>query len=267
MPTLGAALDFAKLEGKNLRAHQLGAAPSSPVTGQLYYNTGDNTLYWYNGTTWIPATGDSPPDATPSVKGILQLAGDLAGTAAKPSIATLAQGARLLWDSIDSAVALPALSVTTPSLSSAYKHLLVTWRARSTYGGSGDTLMLRFNGAAAAYYSQAIRGHGAVASAAEQINATSGAIGDMAAAGGAANTSCTGMCFIPDYARGGGVAIGYQPYVSFNGGAFNSTTGTMYASVIFGFYAAGIAVSSLTFLTNNAGSFPANSRFSVYGLS
>jgi Repeat of unknown function (DUF5907) len=87
MPTLGAPLDFAKLEGRNLRAHQLGAAPSSPVTGQLYYNTGDNTLYWYDGTQWISTRASVPPDATPSVKGIVQLAGDLAGTAASPQIA------------------------------------------------------------------------------------------------------------------------------------------------------------------------------------
>ena len=89
MPTLGAALDFAKYEGRNFRGHQLGTAPSSPVTGQLYYNTADNTLWWWNGTTWISAAGGaaSVPDASPSVKGIVQLAGDLTGTAASPQIA------------------------------------------------------------------------------------------------------------------------------------------------------------------------------------
>jgi hypothetical protein len=87
MPTLGAALDFAKLEGRNLRAHQLSAAPSSPVTGQLYYDTVANVLYWYNGTSWISAAGGTAPDATTSSKGLVQLAGDLAGTAASPQIA------------------------------------------------------------------------------------------------------------------------------------------------------------------------------------
>jgi len=87
MPTLGNALDFAKYEGRNLRAHQLGTAPSSPVTGQLYYNTADNTLYWWDGTQWVSSRGTTPPDATSSVKGIVQLAGDLAGTAASPQIA------------------------------------------------------------------------------------------------------------------------------------------------------------------------------------
>ena len=79
MPTLGAPLDFAKLEGKNFQAHQLGAAPSSPVKGQLYFNTGDNTLYWYDGTTWVAAKGGSPTGAA---------GGDLSGTYPNPQIAT-----------------------------------------------------------------------------------------------------------------------------------------------------------------------------------
>lgn len=89
MPTLGAPLDFAKLEGRNFRGHLLGTAPAAPVTGQLYFNTGDNTLYWYDGTAWVSARGGvaAVPDASPSVKGIVQLAGDLAGTAASPQIA------------------------------------------------------------------------------------------------------------------------------------------------------------------------------------
>jgi len=88
MPTLGNALDFAKYEGRNFRAHQLAAAPSSPVTGQLYYDTVGNMLYWWNGTTWVSSSGGTPPDATTSSKGVVQLAGDLAGTAAAPVIAT-----------------------------------------------------------------------------------------------------------------------------------------------------------------------------------
>jgi len=92
MPILGAPLDFAKLEGRNLRAHQLSAAPSSPVTGQIYYDTTGNTLYFYNGSTWVSCSGGTPPDATASVKGVIQLAGDLGGggTAASPVIANLA---------------------------------------------------------------------------------------------------------------------------------------------------------------------------------
>jgi hypothetical protein len=83
MPTLGAPLDFAKLEARNIRAHQLGADPSTPVSGQLYYHTGTNTLMWYdsNLAAFVSARGGagSVPDATTGVKGIVQLTGDLAG--------------------------------------------------------------------------------------------------------------------------------------------------------------------------------------------
>lgn len=89
MPTLGAALDFAKYEGRNLRGHQLGTAPAAPVTGQMYYNTGDNTLYWWDGSGWVSARGgaSATPQATTSTQGTIQLAGDLAGTATSPQIA------------------------------------------------------------------------------------------------------------------------------------------------------------------------------------
>lgn len=90
MPTLGAALDFAKLEGRNFRGHLLGSAPSSPVTGQLYYNTGDNTLYWWDGSAWVSARGgaSATPPATTGSLGTIQLAGDLSGTATSPQIAS-----------------------------------------------------------------------------------------------------------------------------------------------------------------------------------
>jgi hypothetical protein len=89
MPTLGAPLDFAKLEARNMQAHQLGAAPSSPVKGQLYYNTADNTLWWWDGSAWVSARGGAAAigDATSSTKGVIQLAGDLSGTAVSPQIA------------------------------------------------------------------------------------------------------------------------------------------------------------------------------------
>jgi hypothetical protein len=89
MPTLGNALDFAKYEARNIRGHQLGSAPSSPVTGQMYYNTGDNTLYWWDGSAWVSARGgaSATPPATTGALGTIQLAGDLAGTATSPQIA------------------------------------------------------------------------------------------------------------------------------------------------------------------------------------
>jgi hypothetical protein len=60
MPALGNALDFQKHEARNLRSHQLAAAPPAPVAGQQYYNTTSNTLYWWNGSAWQAAGGTDP---------------------------------------------------------------------------------------------------------------------------------------------------------------------------------------------------------------
>src|SRR3982750_1090870 len=78
MPALGNALDFAKYEGRQFRAHILGAAPSSPVTGQLYYNSVDNTLWWWDGLVWQSAKGGTATGAA---------GGDLSGTYPNPQIA------------------------------------------------------------------------------------------------------------------------------------------------------------------------------------
>lgn len=79
MPTLAAPLDCAQLETRNERVHQLGAAPSTPVTGQMYYNTANNTLFWWNGTAWIAAQGGTPTGTA---------GGDLSGTYPNPQIAS-----------------------------------------------------------------------------------------------------------------------------------------------------------------------------------
>jgi hypothetical protein len=55
----------------------------------MYYNTADNTLYWWDGSAWVSARGgaSATPPATTTSLGTIQLAGDLAGTATSPQIA------------------------------------------------------------------------------------------------------------------------------------------------------------------------------------
>jgi hypothetical protein len=52
------SIDLNKNEIQNVRLHQLATAPPSPVTGQIYYNTATNRVYYWDGTVWVDISGD-----------------------------------------------------------------------------------------------------------------------------------------------------------------------------------------------------------------
>ena len=51
-------VDFGKNQLINIVVHVATSNPGSPVDGQLYYNSSDNKLYLYAGSTWIDVSGD-----------------------------------------------------------------------------------------------------------------------------------------------------------------------------------------------------------------
>jgi len=51
-------IDLSSNELQNAVIHPLGTAPSGPSEGQVYYNTGQDKVYVYNGTAWISIAGD-----------------------------------------------------------------------------------------------------------------------------------------------------------------------------------------------------------------
>lgn len=51
-------IDLQQNEIQNAVVHNQASNPSTPIAGQIYYNTGTNKLLVYNGTEWLDTTGD-----------------------------------------------------------------------------------------------------------------------------------------------------------------------------------------------------------------
>ena len=52
------SIDLNKNELQNAVIHVLASVPQNPVVGQIYYNSTDQKLYFYDGANWIDASGD-----------------------------------------------------------------------------------------------------------------------------------------------------------------------------------------------------------------
>lgn len=50
-------IDLGKNELQNAVIQRLATAPGSPATGQVYYNTTDNLVYFWDGTAWVVMSG------------------------------------------------------------------------------------------------------------------------------------------------------------------------------------------------------------------
>lgn len=75
------SLDLSKCELLNARIHNLASAPSGPVEGQIYYNTTDLRMYFYDGSQWVDMSGD--------IQDVIGGAGLTASTSANGDVITL----------------------------------------------------------------------------------------------------------------------------------------------------------------------------------
>lgn len=64
-------IDFTKQELQNPRMQNLSTAPSSPVSGQFYYDTDDNHGYVWNGSSWESMAGGGIASTIVDAKGDL----------------------------------------------------------------------------------------------------------------------------------------------------------------------------------------------------
>lgn len=161
-----------------------------------------------------------------------------------------------IWDSVDAGVTLPAASVTTPTLSQTFKHLVVEISARSS--GASSFCVMRANADASADYGYVYGGATTTGTVASGTDGTaSPRTGMCNPSTAAANTVAVTRIVIHDYAQ----AVAAK---SANWTTTQRSAADLIALVGGWTWTGTAAIATLTFLPD-AGNFVADSRITIYG--
>ena len=168
-----------------------------------------------------------------------------------------------LWDSTVAGVSWPTASVTTPSLSQSYKHLMVEWVAASSTAVAWEGFDVRWDGATSGYYGNYVLAYGSTISNNEFINSSAAVAGYMSAGSGGAASTGYGTIWFSDYTN---TSVD-RHYHSSGGVNYGLTTGEFGTFVCNGLINGSLTINTLTFLPSGAGNLTSRTRITVYGIS
>jgi len=166
------------------------------------------------------------------------------------------------WTKIDEAILTgSAANITFGSLNQDYRALKVVIMARADTAATFTTLRFQLNSDASAIYdSQQVTGNAAAVAATETINATSGTVGDAAAASAPAGAAGGFELVFPFYTN----TTFWKHFTSSNVLSTAAGTGGLHSKLWTGRWRNTAAITQIRFLITS--NFVAGSSFVIYGL-